>query len=337
MDRIEINTWENIRVESWKSLILGNGASIAIHKDFAYSTLFSVADEKGWLANAALIFAKLGTTDFEYVLLACWYAEQINAALETPSAEISAAYEKVRMALIESVHCVHPLHADVAADLQRIGTFASAFPTVVSLNYDLTLYWAMLVFNSVNGAWFKDAFKNGEFQVDWKYLRQPYGCATGATLVFYPHGSLAFARDYLGYETKISVNEEAARDLLKTITLSWSSGNYVPLFVSEGTSKQKVAAIRRSHYLSNVYERVLPSLGESLVVFGWSFDERDWHVLDAISISPPKRMAVSVFTGKSDKDQQEFCRHVLTAVDRRMPGTKIIFFDSRSQGCWNNA
>lgn len=257
-------------------------------------------------------------------------------ALGTPSADISAAYAEVRTALIEAVHNVHPVHADVAADLQRVGAFASVFPTVVSLNYDLTLYWAMLLFNSANGSWFKDAFHDGEFQTDWEYLRRPYGNAAGATLVFYPHGSLAVARDYLGDETKISVGAGAAGDLLDTITRRWSSGNYVPVFVSEGTSKQKVAAIRRSQYLTNVYEEVLPSLGDILVVYGWSFDERDQHVLDAISANPPKRMAVSVFTGQPDGDQQAFCHQVLKAAGRSLPDTKLTFFDSQSPGCWNN-
>ena len=290
-------------------------------------------NERGLLATTAPIFAKLGTTDFEHVLLACWYAEQVNVALGTPSADISAAYAEVRTALIQAVHSVHPVHADVAADLQRAGTFASAFPTVVSLNYDLTLYWAMLLFNAANGSWFKDAFHHGEFQTDWGYLHKPLPPATGATLVFYPHGSLSVARDYIGDETKIAV---AAGDLLETITHRWSSGRYVPVFVSEGTSKQKVAAIRRSHYLTNVYEKVLPRLGESLVVYGWSFDERDQHVLDAISANPPKRMAVSVFTGEPYGNQQAFCHQVLKAAGRSLPETAVMFFDSQSPGCWNN-
>lgn len=334
MDRIDIGTWANIRAEGWSSLLLGNGASIAIHKEFAYPTLHGIADAKGLLATTAPIFAKLGTTDFEHVLLACWYAEHVNGALGTPSAAISAAYEEVRTALIEAVHSVHPVHADVAADLQRVGAFASVFPTVVSLNYDITLYWAMLLFNAANGSWFKDAFHDGEFQTVWEYLRRPYGHAAGATLVFYAHGSLAVARDYLGDETKLAVG--AGDDLLDTITRRWVSGRYVPVFVSEGTSQQKVAAIRRSHYLTNVYEEVLPALGEGLVVYGWSFDERDQHVLDAIAANPPKRMAVSVFTRQPDGDQQAFCHQVLKATGRSLPGTEVKFFDSRSPGCWNN-
>jgi hypothetical protein len=311
MDRIDIDTWANISAEGWSSLLLGNGASIAIHKEFAYPTLHGIADAKGLLATTAPIFAKLGTTDFEHVLLACWYAEHVNGALGTPSAAISA-------------------------DLQLVGAFASAFPTVVSLNYDLTLYWAMLLFNAASGSWFKDAFHHGEFQTDWEYLRRPYGHAAGATLVFYPHGSLSVARDYIGDETKIAASTGATGDLLEAITRKWSSGHYVPVFVSEGTSKEKVAAIRRSHYLTNVYEEVLPAIGESVVVYGWSFDERDQHVLDAISANPPKRMAVSVFTGQPDGDQQAFCHQVLKAAGRSLPDTAVTFFDSQSPGCWNN-
>ena len=155
-------------------------------------------------------------------------------------------------------------------------------------------------------------------------------------MVFYPHGSLAVARDYLGDETKLAVGAGAASDLLDTITRRWVSGRYVPVFVSEGTSQQKVAAIRRSHYLTNVYEDVLPALGEGLVVYGWSFDERDQHVLDAIAANPPKRMAVSVFTVQPDGDQQAFCHQVLKAAGRSLPDTEVIFFDSQSPGCWNN-
>lgn len=76
----------------------------------------------------------------------------------------------------------------------------------------------MLLFNSAHGSWFKDAFHHGEFQTDWGYLRRPLPPTGGATLVFYPHGSLAVARDYIGDETKISVGAGAAGDLLDTIT-----------------------------------------------------------------------------------------------------------------------
>lgn len=332
-ERCEIAAWEAIQDGPWQSLLLGNGASIALHHGFGYSTLHGVAEARGLLATTAPLFGRLGTTDFEHVLLACWYAEHVNEALGSPSADITSAYEEVRTALIEAVHAVHPVHADTAAELLRAAGYASRFQTVVSLNYDLTLYWAMLLFNEENGNWFKDAFRNGEFQTDWEYMRRPYGRAEGATLVFYPHGNLSLARDYLGEESKISAG---ANDLLNTITGSWSSGQYVPIFVSEGTSKQKVSAIRRSRYLGVVLEDVLPGLGEDIVVYGWSFDERDQHVLDAMSTNAPNNMAVSVFTGQPDAEQQAYCHHVLRAINRSMPDTTVTFFDSQSPGCWKN-
>lgn len=61
----------------------------------------------------------------------------------------------------------------------------------------------MLLFNEWHGTWFKDAFRDGEFQTDWKYIRWRYGSAEGATLVFYPHGNLSLTRNHIGEETKI--------------------------------------------------------------------------------------------------------------------------------------
>ena len=56
MDRIAIDTWESIKQEGWSAILLGNGASIAIHKEFAYPTLHGVADAKGLLATTAPIY-----------------------------------------------------------------------------------------------------------------------------------------------------------------------------------------------------------------------------------------------------------------------------------------
>lgn len=94
------------------------GTALALPSiEFVYPTLHGVADTKGLLATTAPIFSRIGTTDFEHVLLAFWYAEHVNVALGTPSADISAAYAEVRAALIEAVYSVHPVHAGVAANL----------------------------------------------------------------------------------------------------------------------------------------------------------------------------------------------------------------------------
>ena len=83
-ERCGIAAWEAIQDGPWQSLLLGNGASIALHHEFGYDTLHGVAEARGLLPTIAPLFGKLGTTDFEYVLLACWYAENVNDALGSP-------------------------------------------------------------------------------------------------------------------------------------------------------------------------------------------------------------------------------------------------------------
>lgn len=329
-----IRQWGEISGQPWSSLLLGNGASIALHPEFRYPTLHGVAEARGLLPTSGPIFRALGTTDFEHVLLGCWYAERVNASLGSPSRDITRAYAEVRAALIQAVRAVHPEHATIVALLQHAAAFASNFATVVTLNYDVTLYWAMLLFNADRGKWFKDAFiRDGAFEPDWEFLRFPRWPAEGSTMVFYPHGSVAIARDDLGRETKLSAG---ATDLLNAIAATWNTGNTVPVFVSEGASADKVAAIRRSRYLSSVYDDVLPKLGDGLVVYGWSFDERDRHILTAIAKNAPQQLAVSVFTGQPEGDQQAFCHRVLALTAAVLPDAEVLFFDSRSPGCWSN-
>ena len=344
-----VREWADISKHNWDSLFLGNGASIAICNNFNYPILHSVAVKEGWLKTAAPIFEKLGTKNFEHVQHACSNAEIVAAACKTPFENISAARTEARSALIKTAHRIHPARIDIIWDLYSASLFANKFKTIICMNYDLILYWTMLLFNEIEGGnYFKDGFikKGGEFEEDWEFLRKPHKRAKSSTLVFYPHGNLLLARDPTGNERKITAFPGTTRSLLgttrsllETIEQNWISGGYIPLVVSEGTSEKKVAAICQSRYLMNVYERALPTLGEGVVVYGWSFDNSNRHVLDAIlkSKNPPKQMAVSVFTGQSNAEQQEFCHQVCRAVGRLLPDTNVMFFDSRSPGCWNNS
>src|SRR5262245_21713453 len=42
--------------------------------------------------------------------------------------------------------------------LDAAGDFLSRFQTVISLNYDIFVYWAMIKWNAEHGHWFKDCF-----------------------------------------------------------------------------------------------------------------------------------------------------------------------------------
>lgn len=318
--------------------MLGNGASIAFHGGFRYASLYQVAFEAGLLPRAGRVFERLGTPDFEHVLLVCWHANLVNEVLGAPSPEIRDVYVEVREALINAVRSIHCSPADIRDGLRRAASFASQFDTIVTFNYDLTLYWLMMEFNQENGSWFKDGFISGSFDPHWKRLRAPFG-ANGATLVFYAHGSLMLARTVAGEEVKLAAKGAtfgSQTDLLNTITEAWSSGDHVPVLVSEGTAADKLRAIRRSPYLTSVYDQVLSDLGGAVVIYGLSFAENDQHVVNALKHNPPKLMAISVYCGMDDNEQQAFCHSVLARLARHLPTAKVMFFDAGSAECWTS-
>ena len=161
-------------------------------------------------------------------------------------------------------------------------------------------------------------------------LRKPIRGNQSVTLVFYPHGSLALARDKVEQEWKIYGGDSR---LLDAFLSRWESEDVVPLFVSEGTWKQKVSAIRNSYYLSTVFREVLTSDQTTLVIYGWGFGEQDLHILDQIKRSGIKHVAVSVY-----EKSQSACNHAAQVIAQKLGAdVEVEFFDSASEGCWIQA
>jgi hypothetical protein len=328
--------WNEIQRQFNGGIILGNGASIALDEGFSYASLFDNAKQNGGITtNVAKVFTHLKTKDFELVLQMLWHAYHINKALRVRDSITSEAYKDLRTALIHSVRDLHVAYVQVSDKLLQMATFLGRFKTVVSLNYDFLVYWAMLTGNSEWGQrWFKDCFIQGRFDEDWQRLREGYGGAKGSSLVFYPHGNLVLATDFYGDEHKIANDE--FENLLDTVVRKWESAEYTPLFVSEGTSHQKLQAINRSPYLTNVYNSVLGDLGSRVVVFGWSIGDQDDHILKAIcSNDKLKALAVSVVECENIKSR---CTHIEEKI-RKTKGDdrfEVVFFDAKSKGCWVN-
>jgi hypothetical protein len=329
----DVYPWAAIEAHFEHGLILGNGASIAFDSRFAYRSLEERARDLGLISpDVQRVFEYLQTSDFELVLRMLWHASKINQALEIPDLRTTQAYEGVREALIEAVRAIHVSHEEVRARLEAAATFMSRFSTVASLSYDALVYWAILVGNEEAPNRLKDCFLHGEFHQEWRLFREPYGGNLKSTLVFYPHGNLALGADLAGAEFKVRADAGAA--LLGTVFDRWRAGDITPVFVSEGTSEQKRRAIRRSPYLSTVYGEVLPDLGQSVVVFGWSIQEQDDHLLDAICRGPVRRFAVAVDPAKVDL--AEFQARVRRQLSERLApdGFELTFFDRGSHGCW---
>lgn len=325
-----IRNWLEISNHFSDSILLGNGASISINRSFTYSSLREHAIEYGLLTeNVQKLFNYFDTDDFELVLRLVWQANAVNTALKITDSQTKLAYEHVRDCLIRAVQSIHPEYSEVKQQFFQIAKFLSPFNIVLSLNYDLTLYWVIMHANRCfNGHLFKDCITGGEFNSDWQRFIKPIYQYKKTTLIFYPHGSLVLARNVIEKELKLDASP--GKDLLSSILDYWLSGNYIPLFVSEGTSAQKKSAIQNSHYLNTVYREVIPKI-KNLTVFGWGFGEHDIHILERIKESNVQEIAVSVYN-----NDQAYCRRVEQMMyDYIGHHIKVVFFDCGSSGCWN--
>ncbi|HCE6393784.1 TPA: DUF4917 family protein [Pseudomonas aeruginosa] len=324
--------WEHVAPNYHRgTILLGNGASIAVSPSFGYGSLLDHAQRAGLLgADVQQLFGFFRTSDFELILRLVWQASNVNRSLQIPDNRTHQAYLNVRECLIQAVRDVHPAYDLVSGHLPSMYQFLRGFDTVISLNYDLLVYWTMTYGLDIQGGHlFKDCFLgNGMFDDAWQRFRAPYRERTN-TLVFYPHGSLALCRTAVEQEFKI---HNAGEGLLEAILAEWRSERVVPLFVSEGTMLQKVSSIQNSYYLSTVYREVLTSQRFTLTLFGWGLGEHDRHLLRRMRGTGIQRVAVSVFGGN-----QVYCNHAYQVIQDDLGPVHVDFFDSESPGCWIHA
>lgn len=331
-----IFTWEQISHDFTDGLILGNGASIAFDPRFGYSSLLAQAEENEFISgDVQKVFSHLHTADFELVLRMLWHSNMINDALEINDDRTKDAYIGVRSALVEVVRDIHVTHEEVEEDLLLASEFMRQFSTVVSLSYDVLVYWAILIGNDNSQIHqYKDCFVNGRFREDWQELRNNIPPCNSTTLVVYPHGNLAIGVDIYGSEFKIRSNP--FEPLLETVFDRWTLGNLAPVFVSEGTTNQKLASIYRSMYLSTVYHYILPEITDSIVLFGWSINDNDTHILDAISKGRPRRIAYAINPESTNIEFQVARLNQLISQRFGNSQYELILFDRVSSGCWIN-
>lgn len=333
-----IKDWAEIKDDYENgNLIIGNGASVALHQKFRFDSLKEEA-EKLRLFNEDIskLFIEFDTSDFELILRLVWHAKLVNKHLGIIDQKIDSAYENIKEALIKVVKEVHCEHSDIADQLPQLYQFTKQFRTVVSLNYDLILYWILMYGNrNEDGHRFKDCFQgSGLFRNNWQDLRNPIRKEKEVTLSLYQHGNLSIFRDAKNTETKVQRGD--FEGLLEVITSQWED-NKIPLFVAEGTGTKKLESIKSSPYLSTIFYEVLPDLitqKANLVIYGWSLGEQESHLVKQIFKNKQSgKVAISIF-----QNNQEECHRIYRLIknEKVAPNIEIEFFDSQSSGCWNN-
>jgi Domain of unknown function (DUF4917) len=139
--------------------------------------------------------------------------------------------------------------------------------------------------------------------------------------IYYLHGALFLFR---GAHEDLKVRRNSGeKGLLGLISNALNSGE-IPLFISEGTSEQKLRAISRSHYLRFCYDK-LREKRERLVMYGISLSPaQDQHIIDAIK-RKTEHIAIAVYFG--DKSARQL-RDELEDFASKGPSHNLRFFDA---------
>jgi hypothetical protein len=306
--------------EPWSGILIGNGASQVVSQRFRYASLFDRAASTA-VAHALTdpdkqIFNQLGTKNFEQVLWGLRTARIVAQAFGNDHAHIDAAYDRIRTSLVEAVHSVHIPWASVpAATLQAIRAALLKYDYVYSTNYDLLLYWAIMQ----DPSGFKDWFFGPIFDIGNTEIWDK------ATKVLFLHGALHLYRTNEGRTYKRAAGEFG--NLLQDFgTPIPDSPEAVPLFVTEGTSADKLRSIFTSDYLSFAYTSLSRHDGP-IVIFGQSLEEQfDKHIIDAIRGSRPRVVGIGIYPATATAERP--IRAIKAEWQGKLPPFDLRFFDS---------
>jgi hypothetical protein len=316
----ELAHWNDLQPTSptW-GLLLGNGASLAVWKNFAYDSLFDIAQttRANPMSRTELaVFSALNTSNFEPVLNALKTTMRVNAALTISSSSPRNRYFAIKEALIHAIRSVHiPWRLVQETALARISAELRRYHSVYSTNYDLLAYWAVM---HAPGH-FDDQFgEQATFDL--------HASTAKTTRMLYLHGGMHLVKNLDGTVRKLL---SSGSTLLGSFAIN--ALDDVPLFVCEGSSEEKLRIIRSSDYLSFCHAQ-LAQHTDALCIFGHGLGKQDAHILAAIQQARPKRIAISIFA-RSEAFILHQKRHYLALFAEQQ--IEVEFFNAQTHPLGN--
>ena len=323
----DLRDWEEIKgIYANSSILLGNGFSQNIWKSFNYTSLFHLASQYTTAGQRYLddydiaLFGKLSTENFEDVLNALTTSKSVLQALGQDTSVLGKREVSIRKALIYSVRGAHIIPACVPdSTLDHIWGELSQYLSVFTTNYDLLIYWSIM--RSVDMSQksiFLDYLWHGEFDI------RNTAIWNAGTKVHFLHGGLHLCRYPDG-----STKKRKSTNLTILEQLDPRNSNVIPLFVSEGTAKQKMFAISNSDYLTFMHQ-CLENCADPLVIFGHSLNAGDQHIVDAIS-RMDRPIAISICDDVDiKKAKAKIVATLLESDNSNIDIQNIQFFNSKT-------
>ncbi len=310
---------------NWDTLFLGNGASANVSKNFSYDYLFDQADLS---VNAKKVFTEFRTTNFELALELLGDAQRVCNALGTPrsSARLMAAeYANIRDALFEAVNRTHVKWEEIPESTRHhVADVLLGYRKVFTTNYDLLVYWSLL--SRGHFAAFTDFFIRDEPSdpIIFDVTAQPSAARfRNRTQLYHLHGGLHLWRDERTGATG-KWDRVEGMDLVGLEDRFRERPERQPLLVSEGTTTDKLRAIRSNDYLSFALAQLSRDRG-NMVIFGWSFGPQDSHITDAINNSFRRRIAISMRPSTTKR-----MRRVQADLIARLDRHEVLFFNAET-------
>lgn len=319
---LELSSWQSLAGFEKADLLLGNGFSRRICERLNYPSLFNT-----FLTSCSRkdqeLFSTFDSSNFEFILDRLNCAADVCNLFGLDRREIDQASRTLRKGLIRAIETVHPDWASTDVErLRRTAADLDAFGNVFTLNYDTFLYHIILMVkdratSASAAAPFSDYFwrqRSSHFLEFVDYQTYDY------RLVYYLHGALFIFKEQ---ETVLKLRRaDDSPELLSLIRDTIERGR-TPLFISEGTPREKSAAINRNRYLSFALEK-LEEPDRPMVVYGCSLSDPDRHIVDAIN-RHPRNIAVSVHTAGSTHQK---IADAMARYRRLLQRHRVEFFDA---------
>ena len=321
-----------------KHILLGNGFSIACKKDiFLYEKLFETADFKN---NIRLreIFNLLKTYDFEKIIRILNDTTIILSSYTDDSSIINQMQydaKSLKEILIQTICRKHP---DFPSEIKQTEyescrSFLSNFDRIFTLNYDILLYWTMM--NSLEDTSKKQNFNDGFGKIKDINDYVVWDSKNNAS-VYFLHGALHIfdSDDEIKKFTWINTGKRLIDQIRSAL-----NSNKFPIFVSEGTSKEKKAKIFHNAYLSKAY-RSFESIGKNLFIFGHSLDENDSHILHMIASGKIENVYISIYGDGNSSYNKKIILNANKLKEKSIECRKnkillnIHFYDAESAHVW---
>lgn len=310
------------------NLLLGNGFSIAASKSFNYRTIFEKShfeENYAWIKNISNTY---NTVNFELVIEMLSHAEKVNRCSGDTS--VSDKDRDGKNALIDifinALTSIHPEKTSITtSQYDNNKEFIKKFDYIFTLNYDILLYRSIC--NNRLTSKFRDNFLPEDDIYSFDKENQD------TTNLWFLHGAFHLRRNYDGTIYKVIYTEGS--NIINKLKKNIQNGIY-PVIVFEGTDEEKLSKINSNYYLHSAL-RAFSNMTGSLFVCGFSFNNNDKHVIDAIVKSKISHLCVGLYGDENSSPNtliKEQCEIIRLKKEQQKEQMTIDFFDVDTAAMW---